>query len=266
MCVIIVAWKVHPDYPLVLISNRDEYFARDTLAAAPWTDDPNVFGGRDGLRGGTWLGITEDGRLAAITNYRNGPLRDGMISPQSRGDLTANWLKHNMTANTAEEFLKSINCKDYDGYNLIVGTIQSGLWFTSNFVDNGAVKRVEPGIHGVANQFFNAPDWPKVDKAKQNLEMMLRENNLDQDKLTERLFQILENDKMYDELPDTGIGIELERLFSSMFVKADAYDYGTRASTVIIANKNGEIRFVERTFGREHKLEQQVEHCMKITK
>lgn len=262
MCVIIVAWKVHPEFPLILIANRDEYFARDTLTAAPWSDAPHVFGGRDGERGGTWLGISNTGKLAVITNYRNGPLREDLVSPKSRGLLTADWLKGNTNTSSPEEYLKSIDADNFDGYNLLVGNVHSELWFSSNRADNGAVKQVEPGIHGVANQYMNAPNWPKVETAKKSIESLSTNANLDEDALIERLFDVLRNDKMYDkeELPDTGVDAEMERLFSSMFVKADEYDYGTRASTVILANKSGGVRFVEKTFDRDHKLEKRSEH------
>jgi uncharacterized protein with NRDE domain len=101
-----------------------------------------------------------------------------------------------------------------------------------------------------------------VETAKKKLESLLQDTNLDEDALIDRLFQILANDKMYDkeQLPGTGNDVEVERLISSIFVKADIHDYGTRASTVILANKNGDVRFVERTFGRDHKLEHQAEH------
>lgn len=269
MCIIFIAWQVHPEYPFILIANRDEFFARETMVAAPWVDASYVFGGRDGERGGTWLGINEEGRIAAVTNYRNGNLRLGMISPESRGLLTADWLKGNTDTTKEccpEEYLKSINGNRYDGYNLIVGTVQNGLWYTSNFVENGAVHKVTRGIHGVSNHYMDAPGWPKVEIGKAQLKSLLNETTLDENDLVERLFGILRNDAMQekDALPRTGIDKDMERLLSSVFVKAEEYDYGTRASTVILASKNGEVRFIERTFGRDHKMEHQSEHCFKL--
>jgi uncharacterized protein with NRDE domain len=167
MCVIIIAWQVHPVFPLILIANRDEYFDRATLPAEPWQDVPDVIGGRDAERGGTWLGMNQkNGRLAAVTNYRDGPLRDTIVSPKSRGVLTAEWLKseNDGTRNmTPQEYLESINPKDFEGYNLIVGDVQNGLWCCSNWApgDKGAVRRLEPGIHGVSNHYMNAPTGPR---------------------------------------------------------------------------------------------------------
>jgi len=168
------------------------------------------------------------------------------------------------TTSSPEEYLKSINGDHYDGFNLIIGSVHNGLWFSSNLADNGAVHKLSPGIHGLSNHYMNAPGWPKVETAKRGMKSLLQSDSLDEDALVERLFDILRNDNKYakEELQDTGIGPDLERLLSSMFVKADDYDYGTRASTVILANKNGDVRFVERTFGREHVLEHQSEHCI----
>ena len=268
MCVILIAWQVHPEYPLVFIANRDEFFSRKTLAAAKWTDAPHVFGGRDDERGGTWLGISDNGKIAAVTNYRNGPLNGKLVSPESRGELTCNWLKDESTSSSPEEYLKAIDGQRFDGYNIIVGNVQEGLWYSSNWADNGAVHRLSPGIHGVSNHYMDAPGWPKVDTAKKQLKTLLHDTTtLDEDCLIEKLFDILRNDTMYDdeELPETGIDANIEKLFSSMFVKADEFDYGTRACTVILANKNGNVCFLERTFGRDHKLEKQSEHRINIS-
>jgi uncharacterized protein with NRDE domain len=268
MCVIIIAWQVHPEYPLVYISNRDEYFSRKTLAAARWTDAPHVFGGRDEERGGTWLGISDSGKIAAVTNYRDGPLNDKLVSPESRGELTSNWLiKDDSSSCSAEEYLKAIDGQCFDGYNIIVGNVKEGLWYSSNWADNGAVHRLSAGIHGISNHYMDAPGWPKVDTAKKQLKALLDDTTtLDEDDLIEKLFDILRNDTMYDdgELPDTGIDVNIEKLFSSMFVKADEFDYGTRACTVILTRKNGHVHFLERTFGRDHKLEKQSEHRINL--
>lgn len=263
MCVIIFAWKVHPEYPLILIANRDEFFARPTLVAARWDkDDPKrvVFAGRDSVRDGTWLGVTDEGRLATVTNYRDGTDFSGF--PKSRGDVTADFLKG---TSTAEEYLHGLEGKDYGGYTVIVGNIVNGegLWWASNRVEG--VHQIEPGLHGLANQHVDANNWPKIKLGKEKIEGLLSDSNcsaLDEDLLVESLFHILMNDVKapYEELPDTGIDLELEHALSSIFVAVPEWDYGTRESTVILGKANGEIRFVERSFGAGKTLIQQVQH------
>ena len=87
MCLILLAWRAHPEYPLVFAGNRDEAYERPSAATAFWADDPRIFGGRDLEKGGTWLGLTRTGRIAAVTNYRDGPA--ARVAPRSRGELTA---------------------------------------------------------------------------------------------------------------------------------------------------------------------------------
>lgn len=261
MCVIIFAWKVHPEYPLILIENRDEFYDRDTLPAARWVDNPTIFAGRDGERGGTWAGMTDQGRLAAITNFRDGMVGfDGF--PRSRGQLTVDFLRGD---GNAEEYLRAIEGELYGGYTLIVGTIHEGLWWSSNRA-KGLVREIEPGIHGLSNHLMDA-DWPKVQWGKASLESLLIEmaaaENVEEDQMLEKLFEILMNDKQAadEDLPSTGVDAELEKAWSSMFVATPGY--GTRSSTVILARKSGEIRFVEKSFGPQRKLLHHVDTCLR---
>lgn len=251
MCVIIFAWKVHPSYPLILIANRDEFYDRDTLPAARWVENASIIAGRDGERDGTWGGITDQGRVAGLTNFRDGKPFDGF--PRSRGQLTADFLGGTCGA---EEYLKTIEEEYYGGYTLLVGTLTEGLWWASNRAEG--IHKIEPGIHGLANHLMDT-NWPKVQEGKERMESLMH-RVIDEDTLIENLFQILMNDKQAadEDLPYTGLERELEKLLSSMFVTTP--NYGTRSSTVILAKTSGEIRFVERSFGPERKLIQEVEH------
>lgn len=254
MCVIILAWKVHPDYPLILIANRDEFYDRDTLPAARWVDNASIIAGRDGERDGTWGGVTDQGRVAGLTNFRDGKVYDGF--PRSRGQLTADFLKGTCGA---EEYLKTIEGEYYGGYTLLVGTLKEGLWWASNRAEG--LHQIEPGIHGLANHLMDT-NWPKVQEGKERMESLLR-MDIDEDTLIEKLFRILMSDKQApdEDLPDTGIKRELEKSWSSLFVTTP--DFGTRSSTVILAKTSGEIRFVERSFAPERKLKQEVQHRSK---
>ena len=119
MCVIYLAFQHHPDHPLILLANRDEYFARPSIAATYWDDHPDIYGGRDLVGGGTWLGVTRGGRVASVTNYRDPSAPTGS---RSRGDLVAGFLK---TDTSPRNYLKQIQAhsSEYSGFNLLVGTV-----------------------------------------------------------------------------------------------------------------------------------------------
>ena len=162
MCLILFALQQHKDYPLVVIANRDEYYARPTQAAHWWPDEPDVFAGRDLEAQGTWMGVNKNGRFAAVTNLResgsSGPAR------LSRGKLTRDFLSGH---ESAEVFLKDIEAtaNDYAGFNLLVGD-SSSLYFYSN--RNPGIRCIPPGIYGVSNGLFDE-DWPKLYSGKQAL-------------------------------------------------------------------------------------------------
>ncbi|MDP3136967.1 MAG: NRDE family protein, partial [Burkholderiaceae bacterium] len=143
MCLILLAWQAHPDYPLVIAANRDEFFARPTVQAAFWAEAPQVLAGRDLQAAGTWLGVTRHGRFAALTNYRD-PAQNQQLP--SRGALVAGFLAGN---ETPKNYLARIAASGvrYNGYNLLLGDGQS-LWWASNVV--GETRPLAPGIYGVS--------------------------------------------------------------------------------------------------------------------
>jgi uncharacterized protein with NRDE domain len=239
MCLIVFAYKAHPLYPFILLNNRDEFLSRSTLALNYWEDHPNLLGGRDKLRGGTWLGLSGN-RFSALTNYRK-PFAEEDPMAASRGELTKNYLLGSMSP---ESYVSSLIQSDekYNGYNLLVGD-ENELWCYSN-VNDEALK-IEPGIYGVSNYLFDTP-WPKLELAKQKFKTALGGDFSTQD-----LVKIMQNEQKFpdDELPDTGIGIEWERKLSSIFIKADGY--GTKSTSVILKDNQGETTFVERSFDKE---------------
>jgi uncharacterized protein with NRDE domain len=171
--------------------------------------------------------------------------------------LTVDFLKGTQDA---QDFLKDIPGEQYGGYNLIAGHVKTGLWWSSNRARG--VYPITPGIHGVANHLMDTP-WPKVQGSKCSMGSLLRQD-LDEASLVEGLFEILSNRKKAkdEELPDTGIGVTLERAWSSTFVATDTY--GTRASTVVLAHRNGEVTFIERSYGSDSKLIGKVEYRLSI--
>lgn len=237
MCLIVFALDCHPRYRLVLAANRDEYYSRPTTPAAFWADAPQVLAGRDLLAGGTWLGVTKESRLAAVTYYREPSLP--VHQPPSRGRLAADFLTGSMPPEDYRERLRQEGGR-YGGFNLLFGD-DVGLFYHANRGD--APFRVASGVHGLSNGLLDTP-WPKVVAARDRLAELLREDTV----APEALFALLADRSPYPDpqLPDTGFGIERERHLSPIFIAGS--DYGTRSSTVLLIDRDGRVTFIERTF------------------
>ena len=234
MCLIVVGWRVHPDYPLVVAANRDEFYARPTARADFWADAPEVIAGRDLEAGGTWLGITRDRRFAAVTNVREAAAAKGL---DSRGRLTRDFLAGRQRA---ADYVGEIDRAEYAGFNLLVSDDES-LWYCSNRSPKSL--DLAPGIYGLSNHLLDSP-WPKLVTARQGFGRALA--SLPD---PSPLFAILADDEIVPdtELPDTGIPLDWERRLSAIFVRSEPY--GTRASTVVMLAAAGGITFEERSFG-----------------
>ncbi|RYM35928.1 NRDE family protein [Brumimicrobium glaciale] len=239
MCLIAFAYKISKEYPLILIANRDEFYDRPTQKAHYWDEEmqPEILAGKDLKGGGTWFGVSKNGKWAAVTNHRD--IENIKEDAPTRGDLIPNFLA---SAETGEEYLSNLReeASKYNGFNLLVGD-EKGLFHYSNITDE--ITEIQPGIHGVSNALLNTP-WPKLEVAKNELEDKIQKNTIDQ----ETLFSILKNEKkaVLHQLPNTGLTKELEMAISSIFI--DTKGYGTRCSTLLFIDKNGGVKFVERTY------------------
>ena len=238
MCLIALAYKVHPRFPLIVAANRDEFLDRPAEPAHWWSDAPDILAGRDERAGGTWLGITKSGRFAAITNYRD--MRMDFPQGPSRGMLVRQAL---------EEGIDPKDTAAYAGFNLVYGAFDE-LRYHNNI--NGTDEPLAPGIHGLSNHFLDTP-WPKVVKAKQETERLLK---LPEAEMKDGLFSLLADDGTAPDktLPDTGLPLEMERAASSIFIKSPGY--GTRCSTVLLVDKEGMVRFEERNFPGKGSIEE----------
>ncbi|OGA23732.1 MAG: hypothetical protein A3I02_14030 [Betaproteobacteria bacterium RIFCSPLOWO2_02_FULL_67_26] len=239
MCLILLAWRAHPEFPLVFAGNRDEAYERPSTAADFWLDAPDIFGGRDVEHRGTWLGVTTSGRFAAVTNYRDGPAaRD---APRSRGELTAEFLRGNAAPRA---YLESVvpAAGQFRGFSLLVAD-RERLYSLSN--RGSGIEELPAGVHGLSNHLPNTP-WPKVARGKQRVSALLKAGEAE---LIGGLFDILSDRTVAPdaELPDTGVGLQRERELSPAFVAGDRY--GTRASTVLLVHGKSEATFIERRFG-----------------
>jgi len=244
MCLIAVAWRAHPRYRLALIANRDEAHDRPASPAGFDPGEPAVYGGRDLRAGGSWLMASTRGRLAAVTNVRAGLAESAM--PRSRGELV-----HGFVAGTHgnRDYLAGLGSKavEYGRFNLLTWD-GSGLAFASNY-PAFEQREVSPGLHAMSNGAFDAP-WPKSGHAVAALEAWLQSSasqSID-DAALAPLFEALADTTPAPDaaLPDTGVGLELERLLSPPFVRGP--NYGTRCSSVVLVDDDG-ITFVEQSFG-----------------
>jgi uncharacterized protein with NRDE domain len=237
MCLIAFANDLD-DHVLAIAANRDEDHRRATLPADFWTDDPTVFGGRDVVAGGTWLGVSTRGRVAAVTNVRSSRAGRGRAS---RGTLCREFLAGNDAAKPYSDAVLR-NRAEYGVFNLLVHDGRS-LGYVNHAVD--APVLVAPGVHAVSNAALNDP-WPKVERAKRALRDALDAPRVD---LVEAMFVFLASREGADDrlLPDTGYGVDVERELASVFIASQVF--GTRSSTVVLWRRDGHITFEERSFG-----------------
>ena len=241
MCLIALAVGRHPRYPLVLAGNRDEFHRRAAVPAHRWPDAPALFGGRDLEKGGTWLGVSDRGALAVITNYRD-PSRPRDLAAPSRGGLVAGFLREEH--DTAPSFLERVTRSDgpHEGFNLIAAD-RTGVWYGSN--RGAGPTRLGPGVHGLSNHLLATP-WPKVRRLTEAVADVLAAPS--DDAMDEALFAALRDRTVPPDaqLPDTGVGLDWERRLAPAFIVSA--DYGTRCSTVLKLSADGVLHFEERTY------------------
>ena len=209
MCLILLAWRVDAEYPLVVAANRDEFHARPASAAAFWTDRPSLLAGRDLLAGGTWMGVARSGRFAAVTNYRGA---QEPSAAHSRGALVTGFLQDGQAPATYMESV-SEESNSYSGFNLLAADGQE-LWWMSN--RGGAPRRLEPGIYGLGNTLLDAPE---VNEARRRFG-----ESLEGGPAVETLFGVLAPARIVNA------------------------KYGTRCSTVLLRGEDRRIRYAERSF------------------
>jgi uncharacterized protein with NRDE domain len=238
MCLIAFAWNAHPRWRLLLLGNRDEMHARPSAPLARWDNAPGVVAGRDLEAGGTWMGVARSGRASVVTNVRDpGANLDGA----SRGLLVADYLRGGQSAADHARALQAEAAR-YRPFNLLTFDAHDAFYLGNH--PQPCAQAVPPGVHGLSNADFNAP-WPKTRSLKRHVRAWLDRGDDD----FAPLFEALADDTAWsdDVLPDTGIGIERERLLSSAFISGEFY--GTRASTLVAVGHDNATRIVERRFG-----------------
>ncbi|MCR9142438.1 MAG: NRDE family protein [bacterium] len=281
MCLIFLAHDCHPDYRLILASNRDEFYARPTESAGFWEDHPGVFGGRDLEQGGTWLGMTRSGRFATVTNFRDPEeftrkglsrgllLKDLLTGPLPVADFLARLQSGGSHGGESESARPAdpdasagddagqtqdrFDAQKYNGFNLLSGDLvgDGGLYWHSNKAPRQLPHRLVAGVYGLSNHLLDTP-WPKVVAGRTAFTQIVAgaksEGAADWLRRPDVFFDLLADSTTAPDaaLPDTGIGLEKERFLSSRFIQSDVY--GTRASSLLLVRRDGLLTFFERRF------------------
>ena len=248
MCLVALAIDQNRRFPLVVATNRDEFFLRPAARLAWWAPPgggPDVLSGRDLESGGTWLGLTAQGRLALLTNVRD-PSRVEADAP-SRGRIVPEWLT---AQETAGQFWMRTALSGHNGFNLIAADFRRGECFWASNMAPYPL-RLERGVYGLSNAGLDTP-WPKVQQLKARLRESIAAAET-VDALATQLFAALADREPAadDALPRTGVRMELERQLSPAFIRSPDQSYGTRCSTLIITERAGRhpvTHVLERSF------------------
>lgn len=248
MCLILIAWQSHPRYPLVVAANRDEFYERPTVGAHFWKDAPALLAGRDLRQGGTWLGLNRDGRFAAITNYRGG--ESANAGKRSRGELVANYL---LSRQNAEAYLSALEPlkNQYNPFNLLVGD-RHALAYSDD--ESEGWRQLPVGVHALGNHRLNS-ETAKEEEGCRALERVLRDGAE-----PDALLAVLA-----DTAPTTDSDNPLERGLSSRFIRLPDTGYGTRASTAIRIDRDGNVDFVEQSFDEGGPAGEPIRHRFRLS-
>ena len=235
MCLVLVAWQQHEQWPLIVAGNRDEFHARPTEGLHWWPDNPQVLAGRDLQAGGTWLAVGRNGRFATVTNHRDAvPPEPGL---RSRGELVTGFITSDMAP---LDYAAELDRDDYAGFNLFVCDGQS-LAYASN--RDGEPRELAPGLYGVANAGLDAA-WHKTVVSKERLRERLGSGKLKPNGLLKLL-----NDRERapeSEVEANGLDFALAHAVTAPFVVQP--DYGTRSSTIVLFDRKGNVDVTERRF------------------
>ncbi len=237
MCLILIAWHAHPGYRLIIAANRDEWRARPTTSLDYWKTEPVILAGRDLQAGGGWFGCGENGRIAAVTNLRDG--RQQSNKPRSRGQLVTDFL---LQDTAAESWFCNIDRQrnQYNGFNLLAGD-QNGLWRYCSA--DSSIVPLDDGVHCISNG-LPTTQWPKTERSKKLLTNVLKNEQPEPSSLLSILHDRWQ--PADPQLPDTGVDLELERQLAPIFIQGK--EYGTRCSSLLLVEAGGHWTFLERSF------------------
>jgi uncharacterized protein with NRDE domain len=256
MCLLVLAWRCHPRYRVVVAANRDEFHARAAAPLAPWPDLPGIVGGRDLQAHGAWFAADQKHRFGIVTNFREfGRRRTGT---PSRGALIPDFLGSDSPPEDALRALE-LGAPGFAGFNLLLADRDS-LWYASNRADVFA-RPLPPGIYGLSNEFLDTP-WPKLVRARERFTKLLAAETR-REPLTDGLFDLLADRETaaVDDLSPGELSPEWARKLSAPFVSDP--EYGTRCTTVLTADQE-EMSLIERRFDAAGRVSGQSEHRLNI--
>lgn len=224
-----------PDFPLILAGNRDEFHARPTQAAHWWADKPDIVGGRDLQAGGTWLALHRNGRFATVTNYRDAEPVSAKF--RSRGHLVTGFLE---SEEPPLQYLEAIDGRQYAGFNLIVGDASKVAYLSNR---SPGPRELPAGLYGLSNEVLDGP-WSKVERSKQGLATLLDQNSVNETTLLRLLDDRVKGP--VEEVEAHGLGFTRAHAITAPFIVMP--EYGTRCSTIVVADGAGRWRMTERRF------------------
>lgn len=235
MCLLVLALQQHPRLPLIVAGNRDEFHARPTQSAHWWPDKRDILAGRDLEAGGTWLGMHRSGRFAAVTNYRDA--RRDSTGFLSRGHLVTGFLDSRASV---VEYLESIECDAYAGFNLLVADGRSAGYLSNR---GAGLRELPPGIYGLSNATLDDP-WTKVTRTKARLAELIAGDDVNDTSLVRMLGD--REKASADEVETNGLSFAMAHAITAPFIVHP--EYGTRCSTIVTSDSAGGVRFMERRF------------------
>ncbi|NQY33479.1 MAG: NRDE family protein [Alteromonadaceae bacterium] len=288
MCILFFALKQHPQYPVIICANRDEFHQRPSKSMHYWDTEvrsttkgqsEKILAGKDLQAGGTWLGLTSQGRFSALTNFRQGTANNKINAHQPVNADLANNSAENSTKNSAKNNEKksrghlvlqalaksnqqliqqlATSSSNYNGFNLVFGELDNLHIYDSV---NQKFSQLTSGIHSLCNGTLD-DIWPKMALGQQQLISMITNN----DKLSiEQLFNLMKNAQQAkpEQLPNTGIPEEWEQFLSSIFIVSP--QYGTRTTTIITQDNNGVIAIADRSYNESGECVEQQKFVMPI--
>lgn len=244
MCLVTISFRQHPDFPLIVVQNRDEFYNRPSESLHFWADEPSILAGRDSRHGGTWSGITRTGRFASLNNR---PFTDfkPKKGTRSRGDLVRNYLA---SEESPETWLQKMldQRKNFDSYQMIFGTLEA-LYTYSNAADR--ICLLQPGIHS----FSNTDDELSSYKLKRSARLVEEYLNKEQEPYLDDLIALFSDEKKDEQLTThpPSISLDTVRQHSAIFIKGQ--DFGTVNTTALSIDKFGKVKIKEQRYNQNEK-------------